>query len=196
MNPNDNLTVSTNVINHPVISPEPMIPIGKLDSTLDELNSPSNESNQSMEGVPFQIIIKNFSGNQPLSPIIHIRPEGVPLTIPRQQSSDHRKYSYNCSIYSPTSSISFTHKFISENENAQIKIIEKLNSLKRMDTITATRVRFIRDRRDHASSPPLPPHQVIARGACRGNKQNKQQKGCDIEFIWIRTNKYISLMIL
>ena len=182
MNPNDNPTVTTKVINHPVIPPE--------------LNSPSNESSQSMVGVPFQILNKNFDGNERLNPIIHIRPEGVPRTIPRKKSSDPRKYCYHCSIYSPTSAISFTHNFITKIENTHIKIIEKLNLLRRNDTIVMNRTRLSRVRPNHLPSRPLPDYQLIARGACRGNKPKSQPTGCNIEFIWIRTNKYISLMIL
>ena len=173
-----------------------MTPIGTSNSTLDESNLPSNESSQSTVGVPFQITNKNFDSNQPLNPIIRIRPEGVLLTIPRKQSCDHGKYCYNCSIYSPTSAISLTHNYISNTENVHIKIIEKLNSLKRQDTITIDRTKSPKNPRVHSPSRPLPLYQVLARGACRGNKPKSQPKSCDIEFIWIRTNNYISLMIL
>ena len=49
---------------------------------------------------------------------------------------------------------------------------------------------------NQSSSSLLPFYQIIATGACKGKNKNNQKERCDIEFIWIRTNEYISLMVL
>ena len=198
MNYNDNPTAITNAstsneIHHQVISKESLNLARKPDPiVVDELNSQSNSSTQSSIGVPFRIIIIDFEGNIPLPPVINCRPAVVPEFVPRHLKKDNRTYRFNCSFFSPTSSISHTLNFISEEEHALIRCIHKLNCMRITQAITPKRV----ERRNTQSSSLLPLYQIIATGACRGKNIKLQKECCDIEFIWIRSNEYISVMVL
>ena len=204
MNGNYNRTEITNAstcneIHHHTTSEESLNLRRKPDPiVVDELNSQSNSSTQSTTGVPFRIMIIDFSRsdnthNTPFPPVIHCRPAVVPEFVPRHLKKDKRTYRFNCSFFSPTSSISNINNFISNEEHALIRCIHKMNCMRMTQAITASRKSKMTNT---TASNQLPLYQIIAFGACRGKNQKNQKESCDIEFIWIRSNEYISLMVL